>query len=454
MQINQRMIQTQKLILNQSLQQSLQCLQMSVQELSDYIQEAALSNPLLEVEAPPLGSPFPERSAAPVEVREQSVWAADKHTTVQEDPADFTAMFTRPPSFSEHLNAQLGQMKMLEGDFLALCRFLVGCLNSSGYLDCSLSELADEVGCSLFDMEQALFVIQALDPVGVGARSLSECLLLQLAQSRYFNELNIHMVQTGLPLLAAGDYSGLSKLLNVRLAEVMESAKVIRKLNPIPSRGFDSGSTTAYIIPEAVIHREGGALTLELNDRALPRVSLNEEYRAMVGRDDCADAQSYLREKMSEAKSLIANVQSRSDTLLRLLTAVTRMQSGYFLHGQPLQPMTMKQLAEELDLNTSTVSRTVKDKYIQFEGRVLPLRSLFTVSLQTVGGDVVSAETARQQIQRFVAAEDPARPLSDEALGQALAGVGILLSRRTVSKYRGELGIPAAGARKRGQTRR
>lgn len=453
MQLQQRLEQTQKLILTQSMQQSLHCLQLPILELRGFLEEAALSNPLLDVEDASLSDVRPEtverRSALedslPIERREQVIWESG---AVPPDGTDFTACYSRPQSFTDYLNDQLGQTAGLDANLLALCRFLVGCLNSAGYLDIPLAELAEELHQPLFDLEQALFAVQSLDPPGAGARNLSECLLLQLAQGREFNAVNIHLIREGLPLLAEKDYAGLSRLLGVGRQEVLRSAQVIRSLNPIPSRGFFSESTTAYILPEATVRCDRGEVTIEMNERFLPRVSLNPGYCALLGSPECQDAQLYLKEKLAEAKSLISNVHSRHDTIFRLLCAVVREQKDYFLDGDDLRPMTQKELADALSLNTSTVSRAVKDKYIQFNGRTLPLRGLFTASLQTTDGQAVSAETARRQIRRFTGAEDPRRPLSDADLCEALAGVGIVLSRRTVAKYRGELEIPCASKRR------
>ena len=456
MQMEQRAEQTQKLILTHAMQQSLQCLQKPALELREYLQEEALSNPLLEVEEPSLSELSPEMlepdrdgpADLPVERREQLVWESGRRT--EGGDVDFTAYCSRTESFPEYLENQLGQMTHLDGEQLALCRYLVGCLNSAGYLDCPLEELAGELGCPVFDLEQALFVVQSLDPPGVGARSLTECLLLQLAQSRSFNAVNIHLIREGLPLLAKGDYAALARLLGVRQSEARAAGDAIRALNPIPSCGFSGGSSVPYILPEASIRCDGGRVVIEMNDQAMPRLSLNGDYCVLLEGADCpADARPYLREKLGEAKGLMANLRNRQDTLFRLLSEVVRMQEGYFLRGEELRPMTMGQAAEALGLNISTVSRAVKEKYVQFDGRVFPLRSLFTASVQATDGGSVSAESARQQLRRFLEAEDPAAPLSDEALSAALASVGIALSRRTVAKYRAELDIPAASQRRR-----
>jgi len=449
--LQQQLEQSQKLALTQAMQQSLRFLQMPALELDEYLQELALSNPILSVETPAIESsyaaPAPAEGDDPSPEFLESSFRSGGGGSESGDPMEFAA--ARPMSLARHLGDQLGQMKALDQQTLARCLYLVGCLNSLGYLDCPLPELAEELRQTLFDMEQALFVVQSLDPPGVGARSLSECLLLQLAQSSRFTELNIHLIQSGLPLLAKGDIPGLARLLGASQSAVREAAEVVRSLNPIPSRGFYTGESSAYIQPEAVIRREHGQLSVEMNDLILPRLSLDPEYCAMLKQNEYQDAHPYLREKLTEARAVLSGVQERYGTISRVLEAVVRLQREYFLSGAPLQPMAMNQLAEQLEVHPSTVSRAVKGKYIQFEGRVFPLRSLFTAPLQTSGGSAVSAQAVKQQLQRFIGAEDPAAPLSDDTLAQALAGVGIVISRRTVAKYRAELNIPGASGRKR-----
>ena len=444
--------QTQKLIMTQAMQQSLHCLQLSTLELRDFLQDAALSNPLLDVEDLPLGECPPEavdssgvdlQESLPIERRENQIWES-VHTD-----SDLSSYVSDRESFTDYLNSQLGQMQLLDTETRIRCQYLVGCLNSAGYLDCSLPELAEELGQSLFSMEQALFVVQDLDPAGVGARSLSECLLLQLVQSSHFNATNIHLVRSGLPLLADGNMAGLAKLLEVSPAEAAEAARVIRSLNPIPSRGFYTASRIPFVVPEAAITIQDGQAIVEMNTHVLPHVRLNTEYCDLLASTDQKDVQLYLREKQAEAKSLLHHLDSRSETLFRVISAIVELQQDHFAHGAPLHPMTMRQLADHLHLSISTISRAVKDKYIQVGGQVVLLRSLFSSSLPTTDGQVASADTAIQHLRRFIAAEDPAQPLSDESLRHALEGVGISLSRRTIAKYRAELQIPAAKDRRR-----
>lgn len=423
MPLTQRPVQTQRLVMTQQMQLSLRFLQLPAQELGKLLEEEALSNPVLEVEA-----------SYPAEGGKLS---------------DFTDFFTRPPSYTEHLNEQLGQMRELDAPMLARCRYLVGCLNESGYLDCPLSELAVESRQSLGDMEQALFVVQTLDPIGTGARSLGECLLLQLAQGKHFNEANIHLIKSGLPLLAKGDEAGLAKLLKIPREGVRRSMEAIRALNPIPSRGFYTENDAAMLFPEAVIRTDGGELTIEMNRRALPDVTLNEAYLAMLKGGADQETEDYLKEKTAAAREILSGLKNRQDTMLQVLRAVVRVQRAHFLSDAPLEPLTMQHLAEELGLSVSTVSRAVKDKYIQFHTQILPLRRFFTAALNTEGGETISAAAARQKLAAFVAAEEKTAPLSDSALEKAFSGLGMTISRRTIAKYRAELGIPTAAQRKK-----
>lgn len=444
MQFQQNIELSQRQILSPMLRQSLQYLQMPITELAEYLQEQSLSNPLLEVDYAP-GSDF----ALPISVVEGGGIQGGRRSP-EGSAADAFYASSRPESFSEYLMEQVNCMQQVDETTRTVCCFLIECLDSTGYLSCSLPELAGELEFPLYDVEQALYLLQMLEPAGVGARDVTECLLLQLAQGKDFTATNIRMIREGLPLLAKRDYAALSRLLNLPLKAVYESETVVKALNPIPSRGFYSGDAYHnYIVPEATVICRDGQLTVEMNTRSLPRISPSQEYTAMLGRTEDTEVQDYLRKCLTAAKSTIAQIDSRQSTLQSLLLVIIRRQQGYFMGTDQMQPMTMQQVADEMRLNTSTVSRAVKDKYIQFQTRLIPLRSLFSSSLQGDDGSLVSADAVKQQLRLFIRAEDPGAPLSDEALTAALASVGVHISRRTVAKYRAELNIPTAAARKR-----
>lgn len=450
--IKQNTVQTQKIKLIPSVKQSLQYLQMPIQELSSYIEEMSMRNPLLDVEMPPIGEPYPQAKIEKPDTDEISVREVFHRGGSRRNEAtdtDFTDVYLSEKTFSEYLLDQLGQMKELDERQLKLCRILVGCLNSSGYMDCSLRELSEVTGVSEFELEQALYVIQMLDPPGVGASSLSECLLIQLAQSSKFSAVNVALVQRGLPLLASGDMAGLHRLLGVSNAELSEAVDTVRSLNPIPSQGFGNGNNTGYVIPEATVSCEDGKLTVELNRRAFPRVTLQNEYCDMLGRDEYSDAHDYLKKAMSEAKNVLYGLNEREKTLDRLIGVIIRRQQEYFLHGTDLVPMTMSEVAQELGCCVSTVSRAVSDKYILFGSKLLPLRSFFASGLSSTDGGAVTPSAIKRQLQNFISDEDKKHPLSDETLRCMFTKLGLNISRRTIAKYRGELNIPSTSQRRK-----
>lgn len=451
MKLEQTQSLAQKLVLTQNMRQSLDCLQLSAPELSEYVQEVALSNPLLDVQAPTYyETQFPSEAApsereAP-EIREADAWQSFSPSAGGDGQTDFTAYLVREKTFRDHLNEQIGQMKLVDDELLRLCRFLIDCLDERGYLDCPLEDLAREFDIPLFSLEQALFAVQMLDPPGVGARSLSECLTLQLAQSRSFDALTLTIARDGLALLSKRDYSGLAALLGVSVSEAKEAAAKILALNPIPSRSFAGSEQIAYVAPDAVFSMQQGQLVIELNDRILPRLSVNAEYSALSTSDD-PEVQHYVKEKLSEAQALIKGVHTRCDTLLQLIRLIADEQHDYFCSGGELVPITMQQVAEKMGMSTSTISRAAQNKYIQFQGRTIPLRSFFTTAIRSDAA--VSSHAVKQRIRSLIQAEDPAAPLSDEALRLALSALGVDVSRRVIAKYRAELNILSSSQRKK-----
>lgn len=433
--------QSQKLSMTAAMLQSLELLQLPVCELASRLQDAALSNPLLEVELPGVGTLAEEGHTV---LRESSRWNNLPSSRGDDNSLENLAG-AHTETFSEHLAAQLRQSRLLKpGPFLRLCLYLTDCLDERGYLTIPLEELAAEQGCTAAEAEQALFAIQMLDPPGVGARDLTECLILQLAQGPDFNALTVRMARDGLEALAAKDYAKLSRKFHASEAEVRRAAAVLAALNPIPAAGFGAAAPTLYAVPDAVVHIEGETVVMELNERALPRLTVDRSYATALLESGDSSVRTYVREKLTEANALSGALQARRDTLTALLAALVDLQGDYFRSGT-LRPLTMGEMAERLGVSVSTVSRAVNEKLVEFRGRSIPLRTFFPAAL-TVGG-AVAGETVRQKLAWFVSREDPAAPLSDEALRLALSAAGLDVSRRTVAKYRAQLGIAAANQR-------
>lgn len=440
MELKQSVAQKQKLSLTPRMRQSLEYLQVSLIELDEMLREEALSNPLLIVRSPSFEGAPPVRRRESSALRSQAAW---DRSGQEMDPLD---RYVRDATFQEHLEEQLGQFPGLDREMLWICRFLVGCLDERGYLDCALEELEEETHIPYERLEQALFVIQMLDPPGVGARSLSECLTLQLAQGDHFDELTLHIIQSGLESLAKGDRRGLCKRFSAEPGAVAAACDTIRSLSPIPSRGFRGREQVPYVVPDALIFRRGGKLTVELDHAAMPQVEIDLEYAGGLADPSDQEVQRYIQEHTAKARQLIGCVDGRYRTLLRLLHVVTALQRDLFLGGD-LRPMTMQQVAGEMGLNVSTVSRAVKDKWICFEGRCFPLRELFTAAVP-VSEEGISAQMVKRQIWELIREEDRGSPLSDEQIRAALEREGIQVSRRAVAKYRSQLQIPASSMRR------
>lgn len=439
MEIRQSVMQKQKLTMAPMLRQSLEYLQASQSELEALLQEEALSNPLLILERPLLeGIPLPSSRRRTGHLdRSRTAWDRSEPDL---DPLD---RYVRDRTFSEHLEEQLGQLPRLDGDMLRICRYLIGCLDERGYLDCALEELEQETGIPCPVLEQALFAIQMLDPPGVGARSLSECLILQLAQSDRFDELTLHIIQGGLEQLARKDHRRLAQRFSADVPAVKAACDSIRALSPIPSRGFCDKEQVPYVIPDALIFCQDGQVAVELNGAAMPRVEIDHGYAVNLSASADQEVQLYIRDRTAQARRLIDCVNGRYETLLRLLQTVAVLQRDHFLLGGELQPMTMQQVAGQMGLSVSTVSRAVKNKSISFQGRCFPLRDLFTAAVQ-VSEQTISAQTVKRQIWKLVQEEDKGAPLSDEQIRALLEQTGIRVSRRAVAKYRGELQIPSS----------
>jgi len=439
------------IVLTQAMRQSLACLQMAAPELNAYLQEASLSNPLLEYEAPqqfdavPLAEIMPDAGLA-----NEIEFRASDHGYKIRNPVERAREIpiTVEKSLAEYLDEQLGQMRFVDGRLRQLCRYLIGCLDSRGYLDCSVQELAGDLACDQKELNRALSVLQTLDPAGVAARSLSECLILQLSREKQVDPLALAIVSDGLELLSRRDYPRLAKKLCAEEADVRGAAETVLSLNPIPSRGFAGLEPIPYAVPEAKILHDTGRIVVEVQERYLAHLEINRQYATVAETTDDPEVRRYIRENLSQAQDLIRSLETRRDTLLRVITHIVETQREFFCGSGQMIPATMQKTADAIGVNVSTVSRAVQNKYVEFEGKVLPLRSLFASALHTDTAEVTT-QTVKQKLLQLIRQEDQTKPFSDELLCTMLSQAGIQVSRRTVAKYRIELGIETSAKRKR-----
>jgi RNA polymerase sigma-54 factor len=371
-----------------------------------------------------------------------------------EDDNDF--MFQEPdtPTLRQHLLEQLRLLPLSERDQI-LAAMLVDAINEDGYLEHSLEELAEmlppEQEIDPMELQTALKLVQHLDPLGVGARDLAECLELQLlALPEDTPHLNLALViaRSHLPLLATRDYARLKKALHCDDNALRTAQSLITRLDPRPGGGFTRIEADHYVQPEVVVKKVKGLWVASLNGEAVPKLRINRMYADILKRNRDSSSQ-YLTSQMQEAKWFIKNIQQRFATILRVAQAIVDRQRNFFEHGDvAMRPLVLREIADELGLHESTISRVTTRKYMITPSGVYELKYFFGSHVATDTGGACSATAIRALIKQLVAAEQPRKPLSDSQIAEILGQQGIVVARRTIAKYRESLQIPAANQRK------
>lgn len=442
-------IQTQRQIMSASMQQALTILQLPLNELQEYLAKIAIENPMVDLNL------FSDIGFA-----HEDLFAFSRKPTRNDDvskdlsPIENVADIPEQETFVHHLKQQLPQIeKYLPSRYLPICAFIIDSLDSRGYLDEPIDLLASALDISIEDALQALYAVQSLSPTGAGARSLEECLLLQLAEGPNFNRCTLAIVQNYLEQLAQRDFSFIAKALRISKREVEEYFQVIRGLNPIPSNGFlAQQNDNPYIIPEAYVEIQGRSFSVEYNRRAAPMLQINDEYQALLQTTTDPATKEYLSPKRAQAKKLQQDLKKRESTMVQLIQRMLLVQKPYLLNEVPAPlPLSVQDLAEALELHPSTISRGIKDKYISISGRTIPLKNLLCTQIGK--GIPVSQDMLRVYMTKLLNSEDKLHPLSDESLREALCTMNIFLSRRAVAQYRERFGFPTAAMRRRRSTK-
>ena len=427
LQLQQR--QEQKLHAQQI--QSVAILQMNTQQLLDHIEEIAIENPVLEREVDP------QAQSELHSLLQTAGWdSSDPYFGGRADP--------EIDGLSVFLTDQLSR-RQLSAEQFRCCVALVTLLDADGYLT------SEDVN-SLFDLfpaqtvTAALSTLQSLEPAGVGARTLAECLSLQLQRRHETDRLALTLVQRYLPQLAKHQYRALARELRVPEAAVRRSAETIASLDPHPCLAFAPEEQPVFIRPDLFILPIDGKLQVVLNDGDVPRLSISDYYAKLLRTTDDEKTKAYLRQKKQQATWLIQSVSRRGDTLRRCGEAILQKQEPFFAgHTRELSPMSALELSEMLHVHPSTISRTLQGKYLQCPQGIYSLRYFCSGSLSD---ETLSRQAVCQRLLALIAKEDKAHPLSDPALQKLLAQSGVELSRRAVTKYRTELNIPNRSQRK------
>lgn len=453
--------QEQRIALTPDLRYSLTILQLPLPELRSAIEEELLANCLLEREEgeDAAGPEAPEGLAGTAGRYGVTGAANDEETGPVEPGVAWDEETGRPtgaldsprPSLREHLLFQL----RLTGVGPVLRRaaaHLIWNLDDHGYLRLDLDEAARRLGLEPAVLIQALHLVQTFEPPGVGARDLRECLLIQARSSLTgtTGALALALIEGHLADLAASRYTRLASMLKVRVEEIRAAAALIRGLEPRPGRNFGPAAASPPPVPDLIIRRVDGDYQVRVREAPGPRVRISPYYRRLLSEETAdGEAREYLREKLRSARRLLRCLERRRITLHRIGTALASMQ-GDFLDLGPafLKPLTLHQLAARVHLHESTVSRAVAGKYAETPQGLIALSDFFPAGLAGAGDKTLSAARVREKLREAVAGEDPRHPLSDRDLSVLLAQSGCAVARRTVAKYREELGIPTANRRR------
>lgn len=430
----------QKQTLSQTQIQSLKILSMTNSELHQFLQDEQMENPMLELtesqeqyeEAVFLGNWFEEHDLPTTAEPEDDGETPPRYELRQPDA----------PTLASHLEAQINPAHFGRPEE-KIFRFLIDSLNEMGYLTLSAPEIALMTGQPLQLVQQCIDELRTMEPAGVGADSLSMCLILQVRALGLEEPSLTELLKYHLDSVAKGHLSALAKELGISKQKVKEYVQLIQTLNPRPGSGFAS-EQTQYLVPDVLLRRHNEEWEIELNDRWMGTVGISSMYRSLSRRVDDAQVKDYLIQKLNRAKMVTKCVEQRRDTLLSVARAMVQGQEDFFLSHGPIRSLTMQQIAAQTGLHESTISRCVKNKYIQCAYGTFPMRKFFTAELgqeSQPAGQGLSRDMVKDSIRQLIDAEDPTSPLSDNALSQMLAQQGMKVSRRTVAKYREELGI-------------
>jgi len=466
----QQLTMRQQTVLSPRLQQSVKILQMSAFEFAQELQQALATNPFLEeAEAEPAGAPAGSEAAssqqaqtealpsqtAPKEYSGDYPVAGSRRSDPYGPPPDIGAWAEQPITLADRLRQDLCGYHLSERDRM-LAEFIIDALDDDGYLRQHPADLAGE---SAFDpvpdeseWNIAIKLIQQLDGSGIGARNLAECLTLQIATvdcPPCLRELAIGIVNGHLDKLARCDYAGLRRALGGGSeAELRQACALIRRLDPKPGRRY-AGNAADYAVPDVIVRKENNRWMVIPNRSFLPRARLHQDYAALFQQARGGE-RSPMAQELQEARWLIQNIEQRFQTIQRVAEAIVARQRTFFEYGEiALRPLMLREVADELSIHESTVSRATGNKYMATPRGVFEFRHFFSRELGTETGGVCSAAAVRALMEEFIAQENPANPLSDVALAGMLSEQGLKVARRTVSKYRLQMRVPPAELRRR-----
>ncbi|MEG9295693.1 RNA polymerase factor sigma-54 [Mangrovibacillus sp. Mu-81] len=428
--------QQMKLQMTQQLSQAITILQYSAVELNAFLESKALENPLIQLEDPIQDAPD----------------RGESYHYKKKEMHDFTEFLSvSKKTMAEHLFLQL-DLKSLSSVDLKVMKDLFNNLDENGYLRIEPEDFMTRNKLQISQMERYITKLHELEPAGIGARSLQECLSLQLRR-KSASVLALSIIDEHFEDFAAKKWKGIAKEMNVDLTDIQKAADLIQCCHPRPGAGYSDGPAH-YIVPELMVNVMGeNEVAVSLFDGTTVNVMYNDEYKDFLEHHPDKEVGSYLREKEQEFQWLLQSLKQRKQTILKVGKLIVEKQRSFFLTGPAtVQPLTLKEVAEEAGVHESTISRAVKGKYMQTPYGIFEMKYFFSAAIKSVNaedGGAASSTSIKNEIQRLVDEEDKKKPLSDQKIVNMLIDKGFDVSRRTIAKYRDQLGISSSTMRKR-----
>ena len=475
--LRQQLKLSQQLVMTPQLQMAIKLLQLSRLELMDTIHQELEQNPALEESLELPDDKRIDETANPDEVLNPSSTTSEIsiEEKIHEDHVDwnnyideysspgrisfesekretpsFESFLTKKESLKDHL---LWQLMMASPSPLdeEIGSAIIGNINNDGYLDATLEDITTSVPCDMADVENILTLIQSFDPVGVAARDLRECLLIQAAHLNLENTIVTKIISNHLGHLENKNYKLIAKTLKVKIDDVLTAVTIIRDLEPKPGREFND-EEPYYIIPDIYVYKLEDEFVIMLNEDGMPRLQLNSYYQNAIKKNEVIqdNVKSYLKDKMRSAAWLIRSIHQRQKTIYRVMESILAFQKEFFEKGiQYLKPMVLRDVAEQISMHESTISRVTTNKYVHTPQGIFELKYFFNSSIKSFNGEFVSSASVQDQIKHLIEGENPKKPYSDEKISKILRDkFNIDIARRTVAKYRENMKILSSSKRK------
>jgi RNA polymerase sigma-54 factor len=471
--LKQQIKLAQQLVMTPQLQQAIKLLQLNRLELAQTLRQEIEQNPLLEEislgelepEADPSSLPSGEEQSVPEPDKDKAINLEETSPSMQEiDWEDYTNQYestisfsretpdsnrlsrldfvAKKPNLQSHLQWQLTHTDLTPEE-REIGNYIIGNLNPDGFLDLSTEEIARDIGCDEQLVIKAIGVIQDMDPSGVCARNVKESLLLQLERLNLTDTLPEEIIKNHLHSLEIKNYGLIAKGTGHPMKDVLAAIDIITRLNPFPGRQY-SDEDTHYITPDVYVHKVGNDYLIVLNDEGLPRLKVSSVYQEILENEANVEAgtKHYLQDKLKEAMWLIKSIQQRQRTIYKVMESILKFQRGFFDNGiDKLKPLILRDVADDIEMHESTVSRVTSNKYVHTPRGIFELKFFFSTAIQQDAGEALAAKSLKERIRNLVKEEDPNKPLTDNAISSIFQKEGIKIARRTVAKYREQMGI-------------